>query len=174
MTSFPPYHRADDDTALDDALRGLLRATPPHYDADAHFERVLLRLPGRPLVSNHAQHRTLGPRGRGWWDTLLGFGLGAATAAALAWVLLPAVNLEPAGTVEPLGHPAPADQALVRVRVRDDLPMGVWQQTLQSLHADVVGGPGALGLWTLRIPAEHRDRALQHLSTHPAVLQVVP
>lgn len=174
MTSFPPYHPADDDTALDDALRGLLQVAPPHYDTHAHFERVLLRLPGRPRASSAAQHSAARSRAKGWWDTLLGFGLGAATATALAWVLLPAVNLEPAGTVEPLGQATLPDSALVRVRVRDDLSMGTWQQTLRNLQADVVGGPGALGLWTLRIPAEHRDRALQHLSTHPAVLQVVP
>lgn len=173
MNASPPTDRTGP-TTLDDALRAALHTHPPGLQTDAHFERVLLRLPNSPAADHSTRSTRTRRPWKAWLDALLSFGLGVATTVALVWVVTPAVNFEHPNAVEPLGHTAASNQLLLRVRVHDELPMGVWQQTLRELQANVVDGPGALGLWTLQVPLEQRERALHRLAHHPGVVEVVP
>jgi anti-sigma factor RsiW len=108
---------------------------------------------------------------RRWWRPAL------ATAAVLVIVLQSAAILQlrhpnPA-VLTPLGAAAPAG-AVLQVRFRDDAREGQVRALLNDLGATVIGGPGALGVYRIRVPAggdadAAMQRALAKLQASPEV-----
>ena len=85
--------------------------------------------------------------------------------------------LQPATVVEPLGQASsqvPAAEVVLQVRFRDDAPLFSVQAALRAVNAEVIGGPSALGIWRIRVPAEAEKRSLRLLAADPAVLEVRP
>ncbi len=114
--------------------------------------------------------RTGQPRRR-WWRPAL------AAAAVLVIVLQSAAILQlrrPAQDVfRPLGSTPPAGVVL-QVRFHDDAREGAIRAMLNNLDATVIGGPGALGVYRIRVPSAGgadaaATRALATLQASPEV-----
>lgn len=139
----------------------LSEATPP-FDATAHWARVRARIP----FENRA------PRPR-WpfWRFFFAYGLGAATAAAITLAVLPRTELP--ASVAPLGVVAPARrEAMLQVVFHDQASVGEVRALLHRLGADVVSGPGSLGVWKITVARDEIDAAVRALSNHPTVAEV--
>lgn len=180
-TSIPPQERSarggtDADAALDASLRAALTHDPPGFDPKAHYQRI--------------QGRVASARPRGWqdrwprwlwafrqaWVPAVSFGLGAACAAVLMVALAPQW-LHPAAPIEPLGQAqseVPAAEVVLQVRFRDDATLSALRAALRAADAQVIGGPGALGIWRIRVPAEAEKHSLRLLAANPIVLEVNP
>lgn len=166
---------ADSDAALDGLLRSALIGELPGFDAEAHYRRIREEIAG-------ARHRR---RWRdGWarwrealarpWVPAVSFGLGAACAAVLILALRvslpgPSAVVEPLGQAQPGGLPA---GVVLQVRFRDDIALSTLRAALRAADAEVIGGPGALGIWRIRVPSETAQRSLRVLAADPSVLEV--
>jgi hypothetical protein len=127
-----------------------------------------------------AADRSAGPRRR-----RLGRWAAAAAAAALitavAWRLPRGESSD--ARFHTLSRPAPVAAAVTRLHVvfDDALPERELRALLLPLRAEIVGGPSALGVYTVALPAgragdEPEAWVLEHLRTSPAVrfAEIVP
>jgi anti-sigma factor RsiW len=150
--------------------------TPAWAPSPAHFaklaaqldEPVALRQPQRAKPSLLAQLRdwfNIAPPGM-----RLAFALQAAAIAVLAGVLW----RQAAGpqTYETLSRAAPAAVSAGQLRVVFDAEVkeSELRASLQQIHASIVDGPSALGVYTLRLSAEAQpQQALEALRANPKV-----
>lgn len=165
---------ADSDAALDVQLRSALIGEPPGFDAEAHYRRIREGIAGaRPRKWRDGWARWREALARPWVPAA-SFGLGAACAAAL--ILALRVSLPgPSAVVEPLGEAQPGGPppgVVLQVRFRDDIALSTLRAALRAADAEVVGGPSALGLWRIRVPAETAQRSLRILAADTSVLEV--
>lgn len=158
---------------LEHTARQLDAAVPP-FDAEASARRLRARV--------REDHRASTRRfdwvrsWTGWWTAAGSFGLGAAAAAAVTVFLIgtgpqptaPVVALEGA---EPS---APAGVATLQVVFRDDAPAAQIRRLLSDIGGEVVGGPGALGVWRIAVPQAQVAPALAALRASPWVHSVAP
>jgi|GEM_PF-2436525 len=180
-TPTPPQERpshggADSDAALDALLRTALGGDVPGFDPKAHYR--------------HIRDRIARARPRGWsgrwaqgfrvlrraWTLAASFGLGAACAAVLIFALRPQWP-HPAAPIEPLGQAQSqvlAKGVVLQVRFRNDIALSTLLSTLRAVDAEVIGGPGALGIWRIRVPSEAQKQSLRLLAADPAVVEVHP
>ncbi|MCX7659021.1 MAG: hypothetical protein N2040_00505 [Caldimonas manganoxidans] len=171
--STPDPHEGHD--TLDAALRSVLDVDPPGFDPEAHFRGI-----ERRLKQAHAQGRPqrwarLRQAWQRAWMPASSFGLGAAVAALLMLVWAPQW-LEPPTVVEPLGQAAssePGSPTQWHVRFRDDATLSAMRAALQAVDGEVIGGPGALGLWRIRM-TDPTPSKLDRLASDPIVLDVQP
>jgi hypothetical protein len=152
---------------FDAALRNALQSGAPDFDVESHYARLAARLP------RHAR------RARPWrallqpqWLGPGAFALGAVCAMLLTPTIIPVEPATPVA-VEPLGSASHigAEQRLVQLRLRPDMTVGALQALLSQANAEVVAGPGALGIWQLRVPAEALPQSLHVLRSSRDVLE---
>lgn len=152
---------------FDAALRNALQSGAPDFDAESHYARLAARLP------RHARRSRL-------WRALMqpqwlgpgAFALGAVCAMLLTLAIIhvgPAapVAVEPLGSTSHMG----AEERLVQARLRPDMTVGALQALLSQANAEVAAGPGALGIWQLRVPADALPQSLQVLRSSRDVLE---
>lgn len=82
--------------------------------------------------------------------------------------------LPPSAQVQPLAERGEVAAAQSRLQVvwRDDARVAQIVATLSALDAQVVGGPGRIGVWTIAVPAARGSAALDALTRDPAVQSV--
>lgn len=152
---------------FDAALRKALLSGAPDLEVESHYARLAARLP------RHARRSRL-------WRALLqpqwlgpgAFALGAVCAMLLTLAI---IHVGPAApvVVEPLGNASQmgAEERLVQARLRPDMTVGALQALLSQANAEVAAGPGALGIWQLRVPADALPQSLQVLRSSRDVLE---
>ncbi len=151
-----------------------LRAHPAAFDAAANWQRIATRLQAerdwQQATSAHRSHRRVS-----WWQAVLAYGLGAATAAAVAVAIIPLQTHQAPAEVQPLGESAsavPAGEVILQVVFRDEATLGHIRALLAAQGAQVVGGPGALGVWRIAVPAARADSVRAALQKDAAVQSV--
>lgn len=109
-----------------------------------------------------------------WWQALVAFGFGVATAAVVAVSMLPLVTQRGA-EVEPLGAATPGvaiGMTVLQVVFRDEATSAQIREALEQAGAKVVGGPGRLGVWRVAVPASQSAAAKQMLRGNTIVESV--
>lgn len=138
----------------------------PQLDVARSWRRIETRPGLQPAA-------TALPWWRAWSRYLASYGLGAATAAVLTWmVVAPAPESTP---MTPLGAPAPtADAArpVVAVVFREQAQAHAIREALRAAGAEVVGGPSALGVWRVALSVDNAEDARRRLARDPAVESV--
>lgn len=153
--------------------REQLRAATPEFDEARHWQRMSARVQAEKAWRSLTRRPRVARSSRDVWRALLVYALGAASAAGviLTMIPLPATRVE----VVPLGAPAPAAPAnmwVFDVVFRDEATAAQIRAALQDAGAEVVGGPSALGVWRVAVPAERAAQARQRLAAQPAVESV--
>lgn len=154
-----------------------LRQHPPTFDAQANWRRIAARLQAERDWQQATTPATAVRRRVSWWQALLAYALGAATAAAVALAIVPQQTPEAPAEVQPLAQSAPAAPAgsvMLQVVFRDDATIGHVRAVLAAQGAQIVAGPGALGVWRVAVPAERAQAARAALTHDPAVQSVAP
>ncbi|MEO1768012.1 hypothetical protein [Thiobacter aerophilum] len=153
--------------------RSQIEAGTPPFDLARNWQRLAARVEAEGDWQRTAQARPPRPRFP-WWQALVAYGLGAATAAIVAvsvWPLMPQLG----GEVEPLGAPATpvaADRVMLQVVFRADATVAQIRAALDQADAEVVGGPGRLGVWRVAVPASRVAAARRSLATQAIVESV--
>lgn len=162
------------DAAFDARLRSALGGAPPGFDVRRHYRRVQGGMQAtEPLRRRERPARWRAVLARAWGPAAA-FALGAACTL----VLMPRMGFAPAAPVtivEPLGEAADAAgkaERVLQVRFHDAADLSAVRAALRAVDAEVIGGPGALGVWRLRVPAAQARHSLRVLAAHPAVLEV--
>lgn len=70
-------------------------------------------------------------------------------------------------------QPTEAQGARLQVTFRPDSREGDLRPMLVSLHAEIVSGPGVLGVYTLQVPKADAELAVQQLQRRPDLVQSV-
>jgi len=156
--------------------REQLRQAAPAFDADGNWRRIAARIQADTAWQAALQRRPAWSL-RGW-QTLLAYGLGAATAAAVVLIL----PLQPPGMpapppVAPLGAASPAqatDRVVLQVVFQDETKLADMRAILTALDAEIIAGPGKLGVWHIAVPAQLARAARQKLADDPRVDSVSP
>ncbi|MDH3280876.1 MAG: hypothetical protein OEQ18_07080 [Gammaproteobacteria bacterium] len=115
-----------------------------------------------------AETRQVRSAARQWWRPAL-------AAAALVIVVQGGllVNLWQAETYVPLGGDAPGGPVL-QVELNEDATAAALQEALNRVGATIVDGPGALGIYRLRLSADaNLDEAIAVLSANTEVVRHV-
>ncbi len=163
-------------------LRGCVRAAPESADAAAAargLRQVLDRI--------DAGAGSRGAGGRTWQDVRLAVrwalaGQAAAILALLTLVLWPAAPETAPGlpaSYRTLSDPPAASGqgedagATLRVVFGDGVTEAELRRLLRSVGGDIVAGPSAVGVYTLRLPAPG-DEALERLRADPRVRLAEP
>lgn len=144
-----------------------LRDGAPQLDLAASWRGIEARIGATPKRAGTSGAPAWWRQG---WRYLVGYGLGAATAAAVTWWLAPLPQT--VSEVTPPGAPAASDRRVVDVVFRDDADLRAMREALRDAGAEVIGGPSALGLWRVALPNEETEAALRRLRQHPAVESV--
>jgi hypothetical protein len=154
-------------------IRQQLEGAAPPFDHECNWQRVAARIDAE-REWDRAQNRRSHER-RPWWWALMAYGMGAATAAILMTVIAP----EPwrADTaVVPLGAEESTAKAAARVRLQvvfsDQATLAQVRAALSPIDAEIVAGPGRLGVWTIAVPASSADEAEKVLRALPIVESV--
>jgi hypothetical protein len=169
--------------ALLDEMRWLalsreqLREVTPAVAADAGWHQLLARIDAQP-------RRQSAPPGwldktrsrlRGWWATpVVGFAAAAVLTVqlgAIAWL-----SRSDDDAARPMSAPAAtvaADAALLQVVFKDQASVAQVRAALAAAGATVVDGPGALGVWRVRVARNAAAAALTALRQQAAVEQAV-
>ena len=71
------------------------------------------------------------------------------------------------------GHPPQAAGALLQVRFKAEAPEGRLRALLIDAGADIVSGPGALGIYTLRVDPKRVAEAVKRLKSEPDLVESV-
>ena len=91
--------------------------------------------------------------------------LALAASLVLAQALVIGVLVrEPAGTLVPASGPAATAGTLLQVTFKPTATEQQVRNLLVSTDAEIVGGPGALGVYTLRVPPGTAATAVQRLA----------
>jgi anti-sigma factor RsiW len=103
-----------------------------------------------------------------------------APALALAASLLIAQTLvigvllsEREGVLRPASGPAQAQGALLQVQFRADATEVQIRRLLLEIGGEIVGGPGSLGIYTVRVPAQEAETALLRLRGETGLVEAV-
>jgi hypothetical protein len=154
----------------------LREATPP-VAADAGWHQLLARIDAQPRRSNPPQGGLAKTRSllQGWWATpVVGFALAAVLTVqfgAIVWL-----SRSDDDSARPMSAPAAsanADAALLQVVFKDQASVAQVRAALAAAGATVVDGPGALGVWRVRVERNAAAAALSALRQQPAVEQAV-
>jgi hypothetical protein len=149
-----------------------LRQAADAFDVQANWLRVAAGVRAQPPRTASRWQRLLHALPRSAWAAASGFALGAASAAA---VVLGVHGALPLGAqVQPLAERGEVVAAQSRLQVvwNDDARVAQIAATLSALDAQVVGGPGRIGVWTVSVPAARASAALDALAHDPAVQSV--
>jgi hypothetical protein len=154
-------------------MRRQLEGAAPPFDRERNWQRLAARIDAEREWSRAQSHR---PHERKpWWWALVAYSLGAATAAILMTVVAP----EPWHTdaaVMPLGADKTTTHADARVRLQvvfsDQATLAQVRAALSPIDAEIVAGPGRLGVWFIAVPASHVDEAEKVLRALPIVESV--
>jgi hypothetical protein len=154
-------------------IRQQLEDAAPPFDLERNWQRVAARIDAE-REWDRAQNRRAHER-RPWWWALMAYGMGAATAA----ILMTGVAPEPwrADTaVVPLGAEESTAKGAARVRLQvvfsDQATLAQVRAALSPIDAEIVAGPGRLGVWTIAVPASSADQAEKVLRALPIVESV--
>ncbi len=180
MTEHEPTAQSNGTSPAEQAwlarTRAQLEQATPGFDADGNWQRLSARIQAESFRQGTPRRRASWHWGG--WTAWLAYGLGVATTAAVLLVITP-LREEGTGpqTVSPLGEAstpsAPAGRVL-QVVFRDEVSLGEVRALLASLDAEVIGGPGRLGVWHVVVPREREQAARQTLRQHPWVESVSP
>jgi anti-sigma factor RsiW len=112
-----------------------------------------------------------GPRPRAWINWSLPLALAATfVLSVIVTVYLPSRD----GTLEPLsGQTTAADAVIVQVTFKPSAPEGEIRQLIASVQGEIVAGPGALGVYSLRVQKPQADQALATLRARKDLVESV-
>lgn len=152
------------------ALRQSLQEQAPQRAADAGLDQLMARIAGErngsvlPFLSTPTPTRSP-------WRTR-GFAIAASIILAQA-ALLGALLLERNQSAElaPLGGPtaATAGGVILQVTFHEQASEAAIRSALAQVHGEIVGGPGALGVYQIRVAAPG-VQALETLRARPGVV----
>jgi hypothetical protein len=153
--------------------RSQLEAATPPFDEARNWQHLAARIQAETDWQRAVKARL--PRSRlAWWQALAAYGLGAATAAVVAVSVLPLMTQRGA-EVEPLGAATSgvaAGMTVLQVVFRDEATAAQIRAVLEQAGAEVVGGPGHLGVWRVAVPASQSAAAKQTLRGNAIVESV--
>lgn len=157
---------------LERTRRQLEAATPP-FDEAANWQRLAARVEAEADWQRAGRTRPV-RKPLPWWQALVAYGLGVATAAVVAFAVLPLMPQQGAEVV-PLGAATPgvaAGMTVLQVVFRDEATAAQIRAALDAAGAEVVGGPGRLGVWRVAVPASQSAAAKQTLRGNTIVESV--
>lgn len=142
---------ADDELASEAAFTGALRQGIKGQQESPPGDMGLARLQRSIHQYEVAQKKTVSGANR-WWKPV-------AIAASALFLMQSAVLIvfqsEPAGTdIQMLSGPAAEQGPVVQVIFTPETSLAEMQSLLQGVEGDIVRGPGALGLYEVRLPQE--------------------
>jgi hypothetical protein len=166
--------------------------TPP-FDADRGWERMEQRLTARvvpatakkplptsPLAWVQAQVDALLNRAAAWWRKPAIGALASAMIVGQMGLLAAVVKQMSPERAEvtsaaPLSGAKSVEGAVVlSVVFKDGASLLDVRQLIDGVQGQVVGGPGALGVWEVAVPKEKLAEALKTFAASPAVASVSP
>lgn len=152
-------------------LRLHIRETVPQQDGESGLARLraLIRADqGEVAVPLPA---CASPRSRAWINWSLPMALAATfVLSVIVTVYLPTRD----GTLEPLsGQATTASTVIVQVTFKPSAPEGEIRQLVASVQGEIVAGPGALGVYSLRIKKPRADQAVATLRARKDLVESV-
>ena len=75
--------------------------------------------------------------------------------------------------LKPLGVPSLVQGSLLQVQFHPSATEPQIRDLLLAIGGEVVGGPGSLGIYTVRVPVERADEALQRLRAEITIVEAV-
>jgi hypothetical protein len=158
--------------------REQLREATPAVAADAGWHQLLARIDAQP------RRQSAPPQGwfeknrsrlSGWWATpAVGFAAAAVLTVQLGAIVW--LSRSDDDAARPMSAPSAAvaaDAALLQVVFKDQASVAQVRAALAAAGATVVDGPGALGVWRVRVERNAAAAALTALRQQPAVEQAV-
>lgn len=173
----------DQHPALQDELRWLtltreqLRQSVPAVDPEAGWHELLARIEAAPRPAS-ASTGVASPASPweaflAWWSRpalAMAMTLVVLMQSAALWWLWPSAG----GEVRPMSSPTSTitGQVVLQLVFQDQASVAQVRAALVQVQAQVVDGPGALGVWRVAVPARAASQALATLRAHPSVEQV--
>jgi hypothetical protein len=171
-----------------------LAQTSPVFDAQAGWQRMQGRLsastnaapaaaPSRPrsaLAWVKSQFRARLDKAIHWWQKPAVAAMASAMLIGqmglLAAVVRYTYNVEPqAALVAPAaGEKSNPDSITLAVVFKDKATLKQMRQLLDSVQAQVVGGPGAIGVWEVAVPKDRLNEAMKVFSESKIVESAAP
>ncbi|MCS6995873.1 MAG: hypothetical protein NZ533_02775 [Casimicrobiaceae bacterium] len=152
----------------------LLRSARPPLDTERSWQRIAARIRAeREWQQALALGRNKKPHA-GFWAWFGSFALGAAAALVVVG-LLPRGLWQPSeqSGLEALGGRPEvvqsAERSVLTVAFRPGVGLAEVGRLVRELEGEVIGGPSALALWRVAVPAARRDEALARLRASPLV-----
>lgn len=143
-----------------DQASEMLRAACPRFDQASQFRRLSARINAERQWARAGERGRSVRRPRTYWFMGAGFATGAAATLAIVAAVSPLLHGVDA-PLAPLSGERAEDAGRVRLLVafRPGTTLEAASDLLGSIGGRLAGGPDALGLWPVTVPADAAARA---------------
>lgn len=155
-----------------ESLREHMQSAVPEQAGDAGLDRLrtLIRAEQSGVLAALPERHAAAPRRWPTWAVPMALAATIVLSVLVTMVHLPSRD----GTLEPLsGQAAPAGAVIIQVTFKAAAPEGDIRQLVSSVKGEIVSGPGALGVYSLRVERARGEQALAALAARKDLVESV-
>lgn len=151
-------------------VRQQTQSNVPDFLPDSGLQQLMEKIRAEQRTAKQAPR--LWPRFElNWWSPAMGF---AAILIVLQAVVIGGLLTRGDETHHTLsGRAASVEGTLLQITFRPDAREADLRAVLSSVQAEIVSGPGALGVYTIEVPSENSRSALAQLQRREDLVQSV-